>query len=427
MSDAHRREAPLRVGIVSDTYPPYKHVSARRADSFAHALTDLGCKVTVLTGNDPDAGATFERGRIDVLRVPSPAMSENHERAAPARLGATSVARKTLTMGRLVTAGPYPAWVRATMAEVDRRSIEPCDILWAIHGRLSTLALAGRLAAHWACPWVADFKDHWSVNVTGWSSKVFDQATRRHTKGSTLITAASWLEAMQVSQFLGRPVTAVYTGFDPPPTVIDMGDDRTRPIDDDARFRIVWTGNISPRSRYEVAFEGIRTALETIDDVAFHFFGYRGDEVRALLGRRGDEIFVDHGFRPAADVQAAQRRADLLLHLPAVRKPTLSVKSLEYLSSQRPVLVVPFESDPELWSFVDGESVIAAPDAEAVADRVVGLYKEWQASGRRPDAERDLRRFTSVVQSRILLEVLTRAHTGSGWPMSDTPRNEDTP
>lgn len=387
------------VGIVSMGFPPLKHVAGLRASRFAEELVDLGARITVYTTSSPDQPPleSDHGSHIRVLRAPSSAMSLS---AGPP--AGNAMVRRTVNALRMFGDGAFGDWVRAidALAQAGTAPADQPDVVWAIHGSDSTHALARRLSRRLAIPWIADYKDNWDLGKTGMAQTVARVAHGRRTSSAVALTAASRIGAQELEEVFDRPATAIYTG-------VDVESWRRSPAADlGPRFNIVFTGHATTLAMStDVVGEGLVRALRALpaDTVAVHYFGHAGAWLRTYLTDAGyGTAFVDHGFTDRPTVAAAQKGADLLLHLPYTEAPLICVKFLEYVASGRPILSVPEERDP--WGSAEGIMSARAPDE--MASTITELVERWRALGRQPSVDRDVSEYEWRPQAERLFALL---------------------
>ena len=272
-------------------------------------------------------------------------------------------------------------------------------------------------------PWVADFRDAWTLNPFGSASGdrgPFADASERLERAvvgdaSFMTVVDESIDLLDVAEGDPRRVV-IRNGVDPD----DLPDHDTRPVGSD-RFRLSHVGTLYGSRDAAPVFAAIRALMARgkidRDHFELRIVGH-ADLPRADLDSL-PVTFVDYVDHQRAIAEMTGASALLFYQPPASRGS--SGKIYEYLGSGRPVLCV---ADPQnlAYRLVDelGAGVCAdAGDPQAISCAIERLFANW-AHGRETIApgarEEALRRFSRRTLAGELAGVLRAAL------VSDVPR-----
>ncbi len=336
----------MRAVFVNQCHPALPHVCAVRLREFAGAMAGRGHRVVLLTEvleagmNGCSADEIQERLaghdwktplHLACARTPAPLLERLHTGRLPygfrqGVVGASFVLRD----------GVFSHWRRGSQetAAVLARAFGP-DIVWGTFGNTDAWNIARDLARHAGCPWVADMKDNWENFIPF--------GLRAHLAGryadAGQFTALSAAHAGIVESRFGRPATVVYSGFPNDVPQIPEGSDG---------FRILATGSIYDGQALTAIIRGIGAWLggrSSESPVEFRYFGDDHERVRAIAAALEGRCRIrveDVIALPALRIEEA--RASVIVY---PRDPPMRYhhKFMEYLSTGRPVLCLPGETE----------------------------------------------------------------------------------
>lgn len=336
--------------MLSPHYAPRPTVGSVRVTGYCNELTQLGWEVRVITRRENKYDAASEAG---VLRVRDPLsryrndnqMSEpvgNRERSW--RLG--SIMR---TWVRNILSFPDPdiCWAIRVIA-IERASRWRPDVIVASGPPFSTFIAASSIARHWNVPWVADYRDLWTLSTYYPHS----QTRRRGESRLERRLLARALAAITVSEPLAKDlvhhgfiekVHVVMNGYDPKEFSMVSGPRTEGPL------RIVYAGEIYRGKRDpSPLFEAVRRSGLTVRDIQLDFYGASVQPVLFTAEKFGIGALV--ATYPRLDRQqilAVQQSADVLLLLlwnhPG-EAGVYSGKLFEYIGCRRPILMLGYEN-----------------------------------------------------------------------------------
>lgn len=221
------------------------------------------------------------------------------------------------------------------------------DVILSSHGPPSSHLVAAFLSRRFNVPWVADFRDLWTLNhirtrgpILQWMETGIE---RRVLSGAQSLITVSEPLADQLRELHHKTVNVIPNGFD------EEDFSGSCPQADSSSFRIVYTGSIYPGKQDPTPlFEAVsvlqRTHPEVAQHVQIYFLGTVRDHVVPLAQRHGLESRI-HFLPRCANIEALrwQRSADILLLLewndPSA-KGVYTGKIFEYLGARRPILAI---------------------------------------------------------------------------------------
>jgi len=300
----------------------------------------------------------------------------------------------------------------------------PCDAVLTTSPPPSVHFVGHWLHRHLGLPWVADFRDVWTVvpqvlNPLGrLSLSLQRRMERRMLAGcnrAVMITEPVKERILEVfGSHLADKVVTIINGFDP--------EDFARPIPaiDRDLFTITHVGTIlGPRT--DNAFpEGLRLALEQNEffrkSALVRFVGQVAPEYKARLSELEGHVEVQGFVRHDIAIDLMLRSSLLLVILPCTGESPMAYtnKFFEYLAARRPVLaLVP----PGLISeIVLHEKIgwVAPPDdPAAIAETLLTLFEEIRTGAQRYSvSDERLSGFDRRQLTAELAEVLLGATAG---------------
>ena len=274
----------------------------------------------------------------------------------------------------------FADWRRKTL--IRGREIllnEKVELILSTGGPFSSHIVASKLSKETGIPWIADYRDLWTLNSCYNNSKLrrfFECRLERSAlqNASKIVTISNPLASMQAS-FLGMPVYTVTNGF-------DQGD-YSKQVKADTTLSIVYTGILYEGYRTPSAlFEALRLLLQKnlieTSKLEIHFYGANKPYLQNLLMGTGlDDMVHLHDSIPFEECVRRQQSATILLFLnwnDLEQKGLYSGKIFEYLGARRPILAFPRNPD----SVVD--QLLERTNAGVLCDtpeEIATQLKEW--------------------------------------------------
>lgn len=252
-----------------------------------------------------------------------------------------------------------------------------------------THLVAKKLKKEFNLPWVADFRDLWTLNhnyfYPSWR-KFFE--TRLELKilktSDALVTVSMPLVDNLKKLHVGKEVYNITNGFDP-----DKVNEPSAPLI--PKFTITYTGQIYLgegdtsviwSSLKDLILEGIMDK----NDLEIRFYGPEMNWVQKLAEEYGlGKNFKQYGKILREDVLKKQRESQLLLLLGWSNKEMKGVytgKVFEYLAAKRPILAIGSEKGDVIDDLLlKTKSGIQENDKDKLKEAIKGFYLEYKEKG----------------------------------------------
>ena len=289
----------------------------------------------------------------------------------------------------------WPFAVRAGLSAARRR---PFDAILTTSNPPTPHLIGSSLKRRLNVPWVADFRDLWTLNhyrkVGPVRQRLEEMMERRTLRGAdTLVTISDeYVERLRV--FLGPsapPIETIPLGVDP--AVLPIG--KTPPTD---AFTLTYTGTfIEGRRDPDLLFTGVRAALDRgwIDParLRIRFYGPSFPFIDESAARYGlSEVVTQLGYVSRDEALLRQRESQIVLLFlwdhPA-EAGAFSGK-LEFLFSGRPVLVTGGPATGIWCRLIERSGAGAyATDGETVACYLRDAYAAYLMNGTVPTRASD--------------------------------------
>ena len=373
----------MRVLIVSPHFPPRNTIASLRVGKFAEYLSKDGCSVRVVT-SDVD-GELHEQAwspldDANVLRV--------HDVAAASR------ARWRRVDG--YCRGPLGSWRRRyrkiRSAALSRLSFPDEQIWWAASVArshltgdgwvpdiilasgppFSTFIAARALARRLGVPWVADYRDLWTLSSyyprgrgrrlleSGLEHRLIRDAAAASTVSRPLMRGLGTIYSGQIA--------VVMNGYEPRAhTYQSLGD-----VAMDGPLRVLYCGEIYPKKRDpSPLFQALADMRLSREEVRVEFYGASVDSA----AREADKYGVGHMVTASGRVSHAeslslQDGADILLLLlwnDPREEGVHSGKLFEYLGARKPILMLGYEGGVAADLIRSRQAGVVANDAASLA------------------------------------------------------------
>jgi len=423
---------PKRALLFAPYFLPRRRVGSMRPFRFAIHLREFGWQPTVLTIAAEGQELTEKEARllsgVEIVRLRPPfdrstsaesqlgLASEQAEGDGRGSLGtrgiqqpgsgAASSSRETTSdrplLQRLLKRAldgfdrqfPVDTWLLFFLLKYRRiarvvRRVRP-HVLWSTGDPWSGLVVGAHLRRRFGIPWVADFRDPWTLSsVRPQEKSRLTRATNRFFERRVLkaadaaVFAAEATEAKYRAHYadLSPRTTTIYNSYDP--TVFDdpgAGGASVAPASSAERLDVGFFGRfreLSPATPLIDALSAVRRThgAAVAASIRVHSFG----PLSAADAHRAERRGVRDSFRrrnavPLEQALSALRRFDLLLvSTHPCRDDIVPAKLWEYLAAGRPVLSL--SKNPEVERILERTGTGVQFDPEA-PDTVAGLLAE---------------------------------------------------
>jgi glycosyltransferase involved in cell wall biosynthesis len=237
--------------------------------------------------------------------------------------------------------------------------------------------------------WIADLRDPWTdiyyydqLYHTSIAKKIDRNYERKVLVESDKVIVVS--DAIK-KQFLTKDAAIKSSKFSIIPNGFDESDFTDKPIRDENRFIITYTGTIAPNYNIESFLKAVlRLHEETNDDrILLRFVGVVADHFKNLIENTNLQQcteFIGH-VKHSRSIQYLNQSAILFLAIPDVQhnKGILTGKLFEYLGSRKPIVGVgPVDGDAaRIISECRAGKMYNYHDQDKLFDYLMLLYNQW--------------------------------------------------
>ncbi|MBQ1075057.1 glycosyltransferase [Micromonospora sp. C31] len=391
------RDSP-RLLIVSYHFPPAETVGARRPAALAGFARDHGWDVRVLTAVAPSPeGGDAGLAEASIVRAePTPRLPRLNRSAgtgesatggaapAPSRFAsARAVAKGWVWKAgmELLVPDPQVNWIRAAVRGFLRGPDRwRPDVIVASGPPFSGFVVAASLARRLGVPWVADYRDLWSVGNEYWVRSGPRRALDRRLEQRVLRTVTTCVTVSEpladtLRRAFGVDARVVMNGIDRRPAPSPAGGPSATSTLTLAHTGYVYPGKRDPGPLLDAI------ALLGPDATRVHAV-FAGDDhgiVRAAAERAGvvDSVTL-LGHVSAEKSWRVQAEADVLVLL-MWNDPrdigTYTGKIFDYLLARRPILLLGYEGGVAAHLLRTRGAGVVGNDRETIAARL----REWLA------------------------------------------------
>ena len=399
-----------KVLVVSFYFPPTNSIASVRLGKFAKYLPQFGWEPIVLTANEVKGysqNLPVEIDEANIFRTPYFALGStiSYELTggqrtiyqAPPKISTWRKALYklirlmepvyTLPVIRTLTLEPVGWYRHALKKGLEIISKEKIDVIFSSYSPSMSHFVASKLHKQTGIPWVAEFRDLWSLNHYLRKVQPFHffekELEKRVMKGSDLLVTISEPAAKQLETLHSKKVVTICNGFDE--------EDYLDNVPLTTKFTITYTGNIypgkqDPSSLFKAIAELEEEGKISPNDFEVRFFG--GGTLTSLLPTIKDYhlegIVKICGLVPFSESIKRQKESTVLLFLgwnDPREKGVYTGKLFEYLGARRPILAIGLKGDvvDELLKETGAGVVLGqADEIEAVLSK---WLKEFEQSG----------------------------------------------
>ena len=396
-----------RVLITTTYFADEVYLGTLRVTALAKYLPELGWEPVILSPRVPGALAVDDPAVpvIQFADIKSPYGAVKRalggkprmtlEESTPSPTSTQAVAAIVVrTLRSAMIPDPSVVWwpfaVHAALREARRR---PVDAILSTSNPPTPHLIAATLRRRLNVPWVADFRDLWTLNhyrEVGERRHRIEQAMeRRAVRGADMIVTITDEYVERLRAFLAPsapPMATIPLGVDP-----EVLPAASTPLTE--QFTLTYTGTfIEGRRDPRTLFAGVRLAVDRgwvdLDRLSIRFYGPSYDFVEAAAAEAGlVDVVHQHGYVPRTEALAHQRESQVVLlflwnHL---HEAGAFSGKLEFLFSGRPVLVTGGPPTGVWRRLVDASGAGAyAQTAEDVSEYLRSAFRAYIQQGSAP-------------------------------------------
>lgn len=401
-------DMPPRLLVIAYVFPPSESVGARRPGELARFAADRQWDVRVLTATGVDDGAIdigFPEHRI-VRAAPVPRSAQlvaSVRRAeARSRVGRRRLLSALAVLGReVLIPDACVNWVLPAVRRFLREAAgwRP-DVIMATGPPASAYLVAAALARRLGVPWVADYRDLWTVGNDywpygrSWVRRRLDHWLERRLLGSAsgCVTVSEPLAEILRSTF-AIDTTVVMNGIDPRP--VPAGADPVAApagpaVPGSVTLTLAHTGRLNPGKRDPAPLlDAVALLGPERDRVHVVFAGEDNGVARAAVERAGVADSVTNlGEVSAEKSWRVQAEADVLV-LVMWNDPrdagTMPGKFFDYLRARRPILMIGHPNGIVADLIRTRGAGVVLSDPREIADQLRRWLAEKERTGRLPE------------------------------------------
>lgn len=347
------------VFMIAPYFVPRRRVGALRPYRFVSHLREFGWNPVVCTIGDKNETLTATENEvlhdIQIINI-SPPFDRTSQPAGQKDAESSRKSGNTITdyiadwLDRQV---PMDAWYflfRSSYGKIlDSAKKSNPDVIWSTGDPWSGHWLGRKLASDLSKPWIADFRDPWTLSglnlrKRSWFSSRADRLMEKKiiTSADKLIFTSRATEKLYNDHYnlITAKTYTIYNSYQPGQA------DNTKDWDaelSDEYLNIVFFGSfrwLSPVLPIARALSKMES--DTRDKIRVHSFGSLGQhDINLLEGLGIRSLFASHQKVKPEQAQAVFKKAGLLLvSTSSERKTIIPAKLWEYLASGKPILSI---------------------------------------------------------------------------------------
>jgi len=429
--------------LVTYSYPPVERTGARRPAAIAKYLPRFGWRPLVLTpkvkGRSRDSEFIKETDERDVLADWKTRLNLDGHRGLHEQFGLSLSAQPgtdkahTLIITVLKNLLTFPdltkGWIPYALEAVEeaRREHRPIDAILTTFPPASCHLIGARAKQILACPWIADFRDLWTQDITTMRTRdlqflqvPLEKRTLKH--ADMLITVSDpWGDRLR-QRYPSKEIRTIPNGFDP--------DDFSPRPELTQKFTITYAGVLyqgqrDPTVLFEVLRELASEKIIDLNDVKVRFYSPIDAWLAPLVRRCELEAVVElHGIVPRREVLQRQMESQILLLLSFTHPKDTGLhtgKLFEYLGAARPILAIGGNRGAMTQVLEETRAGVHTSSKAEVREWLVRAYADYKRVGRvsyRGDAKA-ISRYSHLEMSQSFAEALDRV-TGTSANQIET-------
>lgn len=356
----------MRVLIITEHFPPSSQVSSFRVESWYNYFPEKGITPIILTLNTASEG-------------------ENVYTVSKQKLSSQS---KLNTLFSILN--DYVFYERSKYYPVLIEALQICennkiDFILASGSPFQLFKVANEVSKKTGVPWIADYRDGWSTNVTyktsGGSKKALSAVYSLFEKNimqsaSFFITASPTYKEDLLRLFPGKDIHVIFNGY------IEEDFIDITPSIPRENFIITYLGTLYSYQKLEAFLKGLRTFLskEQGISVTVNFYGLNKSEYYRLEDFRKTYSDVINIYPKMGRKEALKAAAKSNILLLLLSKDTVAVpaKTFDYIALKLPILVVENDESVIYDILKDNPNAYFANNGEEVFNTLTVLQKDTQ-------------------------------------------------
>lgn len=339
-----------RVLIIAHHFPPAGTGGVGRALGWARHLPSLGWDVTILAAV-PAPNWPLDHGLLQQIPQNVPVHRVASADFRPARQ--RGIGRRELSF---LWYKPALAYARSLLKQ------ENFDVILATSPPPTSLRLAATLGTEFEIPWVADFRDPWTVRIPGfwrrWRRRVYARQARA-------CTAVNQALGAHLREALDRKVTIIHNGFEPDEIPTDV---------ERVPRRAVYLGTLPALDTLAPFFK----ALGQVNGEFLHI-GVPSEHLAAFAETQGLKRLEQTGY--LARGEALRKAASGSVFITALEPDlalTLLTKTFDYIGLGGPILHL--GSHRAMSEFLAEHKLGETVSPHQVAGMATALERVWSTS-----------------------------------------------
>ncbi len=390
------QEQQPSVLIFAPYFPPRKRVGAIRPYRFAKHLNKMGWRVTVMCIHskgtlDERTSAELEGVEILSLKPPLDRTESSTSKSSSKKASSASESKLTQWFDQQFPLDTWWPFFRAKRNEIEEHihAINP-DIIWSTSDPWSGGYVIGQIAVSMNKPWVADFRDPWTLcdvrfpkkgKLAQWFEKKAERWMMKHADHVTF--TAHKTATKYKKQYPKLDASVIYNSFD-----LDHFDQqKTHTPEVSNKLRVLFLGAFRDLSNAELILNVLEKAMSINEEVAkcIEIHSYA-----ALTGadkEKAENLGVTHQFIvrdkvPVTQVPQEINQADvLLLSTQPDRTDIIPAKLWDYLPAEKPIISLVQNSEvKEILLETDRGEQFDIQNLEAAANQLI-RYAEGRLKG----------------------------------------------
>ncbi|MBL7074893.1 glycosyltransferase family 4 protein [candidate division KSB1 bacterium] len=388
-----------KVLMIAYHFPPLAGGGTFRSLKFVKYLPEFGWLPTVITTNTKNYWAYDETlldevpNRVKIIRAGE--LDPFYLQIVLSKFGLTSLYQ--LIKDKLFIPDEKIGWLPIAYLQSKKElKKEKYDLIFSTSPTPCTHIIAYYLKKLFNLPWVADYRDLWTINPLYSHTKLFrvNRESRMETQLNSYadkvisVTAGNKNEIKNKFHLKDRKLALIYNGFDSQ----TLEEENNPDFISSKKFTISYTGSFYGKRNPDAFLKALAWInlhhVNISDSIAANFCGKSDYDILNKAKKLGIDIFVKHmQFIHFEELQSIYRQSTVfLLIIQDVGKNALPAKIFHYLSTLKPILAIVPDGEAKLILKKSGLGFFARPDdVESIRDQILYLYHLWKANRLHPE------------------------------------------